>query len=426
MTLVVMKMSKLISVFSIATIVLIFILMATNPNRNVKFDINFQLKHTTGSHSPISIDGNQALASFIKDEGLSGGGTFASPYIIENFVISANLTHGISIQFTDAYLFIRNCTIVGCFCCCDHHGINLENTTNVHINNNLLCNTRNGIGLFSSSNNTLSGNTANNNDKGISLSHSSDFNTLSGNTVNNNDKGIELFASSNNTLSRNTAKNNNFGIDVDHWSNNNTLSGNTVENNSCGISLTHSHTNMLSGNTAENNNYGIDLYFSSNNIFSGNTAKKNNYGIDLSNLSTNNTLAGNTVKNNKYGISLRHSSHYNLIYSNDICGNTIGQAIEEADCAENQWDNGITGNYWGIDYINNYPSATNDGKIWDTPYEINGTGSGIDHFPLVHAVTHTTTTVSTDTTPSWTFPVFFLTILALLPLKRRKSLTRKN
>ncbi|MFX1515334.1 MAG: nitrous oxide reductase family maturation protein NosD [Promethearchaeota archaeon] len=420
-------MSKMISVLSVAIIILIFVLIAATTARNMKPDILRKYTAATGSHVPISIDGNKALATFIKDERLNGNGTFASPYIIENFVISASTTHGISIQSTNAYLIIRNCTILGCFCCCDYHGINLVNTTNVHINNNFLSNTRNGIGLFTSSNNnTLSGNTADNNDKGISLSHSSDFNTLSGNTVNNNDKGIELFASSNNTLSRNTVKNNNFGIDVDHWSNNNTLSGNAAENNSCGISLIHSHTNTLSGNTVENNNYGFDLYFSSTNILSANTAKNNNYGIDLSNLSTNNTLSGNTVKNNKYGISLRHSSHYNLIYSNDICGNTIGQAIEEADCSENQWDNGITGNYWGIDYINNYPSGTNDGKIWDTPYEINGTGSGIDHFPLVHAVTHTTATASTNTTPSWTFPMFFLTILALLLPKRRKSLTTNN
>ncbi|MHA1946265.1 MAG: right-handed parallel beta-helix repeat-containing protein [Candidatus Hodarchaeales archaeon] len=422
-----MKMRELASVLLVAAIVLIFILIAAISAGNMKSDIMFpyNLKHTAvaGSHAPISIDGNKALASFIKDEGLSGDGTFTSPYMIENFIINASTAHGISIQSTDAYLIIRNCTIEGCFCCCDYDGINLDNASNVHISNNLLSNTQNGIRLFNSSNkNTLSGNTANDNYKGISLSHSSNYNTLSGNTGNNNSWGIELFSASNNTISGNTAKNNNYGIDVNHWSNNNTLSGNTANYNSVGISLTHSHNNTLSGNTAKNNNYGIDLYFSSNNTLSGNTAKNNEYGIDVSHWSNNNTLSGNTVNNNYRGISLGHSTNYNTIHFNNIYENTNAQAIEEGDAIENQWDNGSSGNYWGVDYINNYPSATNDGRIWSTPYEINGTGNGVDHFPLVNAVTTTTETTATTTTPSWTFPVLSLTIIALLPFRRLKRI----
>ena len=63
-------------------------------------------------HAPISIYGNLELATFISNEGLSGQGTFASPYIIENYTIDARPDTGIQILNTDDYLIIhfRNAT----------------------------------------------------------------------------------------------------------------------------------------------------------------------------------------------------------------------------------------------------------------------------------------------------------------------------
>ncbi len=49
------------------------------------------------------------------------------------------------------------------------------------------------------------------------------------------------------------------------------------------------------------------------------------------------------------------------------------------------WDDGSEGNYWS-EYITRYPSATNDGNTWDTPYLIN-IRKGVriqDEHPLVH------------------------------------------
>ncbi|MHA2244862.1 MAG: right-handed parallel beta-helix repeat-containing protein [Candidatus Hodarchaeales archaeon] len=330
---------------------------------------------STGTHNPISIDGNEALATFIKDEGLSGDGTIVSPYIIENFTIYTDISHftgwyvyGINIRSTDAYLIIQNCTIERGMD--DYsHGIHLDNATNVNISNNLLNNNDYGIYLRDSSSNTLSGNNASHNDE----------------------YGIILVSSSNNMLSGNTANNHNSDGIYLRESSNNTLSGNTANNNYDGIKLRESSNNTLSGNTANNNIIaGIYLYKSSNNnTLSGNTASYNNRrGIFLRESSNNNTLSGNIISyNNDYGIILYSSSTTNTIYFNDIYGNTIGQAFEEDDCTDNHWDNGTTGNYWGVDYINNYPSATNDGTIWNIPYEISGDGSGIDHFPLVNSTT---------------------------------------
>ena len=51
----------------------------------------------------------------------------------------------------------------------------------------------------------------------------------------------------------------------------------------------------------------------------------------------------------------------------------------------NQWNNGTHGNYWG-DYIAKYPLATNNETVWDTGYEIDGDGGGVDGKPLVDMV----------------------------------------
>ena len=374
-----MKKSKMNSVILLLAFSFISILMAANSAGNMKSDIkiSINLKFITvaGNHAPISIDGNEALATFIEDEGLSGDGIHTSPFIIENFIIDASTAHGIWIQSTDAYLIIRNCTVEGGRTN-DKTGIYLYDTANVKISDNLLSN----------------------NKRGIVLDYSSNNNILSGNNANDNDYGIDLDYSSNNILIGNTASYNNYnGIELE-YSSNNTLSGNTVSyNNDRGIFLVDSCNNTLSGNTASyNNDYGIYLLnsgivlvsSSNNNILIGNTARYNHgFGMYLFFSSNNNILTKNTVSNNQgFGIYLYDSSNTNTIYFNDICGNTYSQAFEES-CTDNQWDNGTTGNYWGVDYINNYPSATNDGTIWKIPYEINGSGSGIDHFPLVNSTT---------------------------------------
>ena len=45
------------------------------------------------------------------------------------------------------------------------------------------------------------------------------------------------------------------------------------------------------------------------------------------------------------------------------------------------WDDGSEGNYWS-NYERRYPSATNDGTVWDTPYQIYSAYA--DRYPLVH------------------------------------------
>ena len=100
--------------------------------------------HPGENHSPIYIDGNASLATFIGDEGLSGDGTYESPYIIENFTIDASTANGIAIFNTKAYLIIRNCTVSN-GSIPGTYGMYLSNVTNVNITDNELNWNYNGI-----------------------------------------------------------------------------------------------------------------------------------------------------------------------------------------------------------------------------------------------------------------------------------------
>lgn len=100
--------------------------------------------------------------------------------------------------------------------------------------------------------------------------------------------------------------------------------------------------------------------------------------------SSGNTLFKNQITNNSYGISIV-SGENNRIYFNNIYENRNLEAYEGDACTGNQWDNGTAGNYWG-NYTEKYPEAKKDGTFWDTPYEIDGDGLGMDNFPLVKPI----------------------------------------
>ncbi len=344
-----------------------------------------------GDHAPISIDGNSELATFIATEGLRGQGTFALPYIIENYTIDASSEHGIEIRNTDNYLVIQNCTVSAGNV--TFYGIYFSNVSNTNVMNNILQENYFGIYLSSSSNNTLSGNNVRNNTwTGIFLGSSSDNNILSWNSVNNNWPGIVISSSNNNTLSGNNVNNNDIGISL-LSSNNNFLSGNDASNTHYGIHLSFSSNNTLSENDASYATaMGIYLYFSSNNSLLWNNASNNTFGgIYLVSSGSNTLLWNNASFNTVYGISLS-SSINNIIYFNIFLENINGSALC-FNSSDNSWDNGSHGNYWG-DYEVRYPSASNDGTIWDTPYQIDA--DNIDNYPLVDPPRQTNSTTDTD------------------------------
>jgi len=303
------------------------------------FAFNFIAVQNVSADPTISITDN---SGFI---GYPGSGTPIDPYRIENFTISAALAHGISIQDTDAYFVIKNCTVYDGGSSYD--GIYLENVTHGSVENCTVYNNTWGIGLSSSCyNNTLTGNTAYNNTAGIFLSYSCSNNTLTSNTAYNNTYGIFLSSSSSNTLTVNTAYNNTYGI-VLSSSSSNTLTVNTAYNNTVGIHLDTSCSNNLTGNTAYNNTYGIFLSSSSsNNTLTSNTACNNTNGIYLS-YSSNNTLASNTACNNTNGIYLWIGCNNNTLTGNIADHNVVGIHLQE-NCNNNTLASNTAYNGYGI------------------------------------------------------------------------------
>ncbi|GAH35691.1 unnamed protein product [marine sediment metagenome] len=105
------------------------------------------------------------------------------------------------------------------------------------------------------------------------------------------------------------------------------------------------------------------------------TSYNSPYGIYIGINSNDNYVANCTSYNNNYGICLERSSNNNLIHHNNFINNVGTNAY---DACSNQWDDGITGNYWS-----DYTGVDDDGNgIGDTPYNISGDGNQ-DRYPLM-------------------------------------------
>lgn len=338
------------------------------------------------AHDSIFIDGDGALAAFCAGNGTNG--TQSNPYIIQNYVINAPTAIGIYIENTNACLVIRNCVV-------DNGngseiGIYLENTSSVNVSNNTLSKIADGIGLESASNTTISGNNCLNNGDGIDLNGASNT-TIAGNNCSSNSDGIFMSSANNNMIVCNNCSNNaNIGIFL-LGASKNTISGNNCPNNGYGICLAvYSNNNTVTGNNCSSNGedgillygqFGTLLEKEDNNLIIGNNCTSNKIdGIHLNGGASNNTISGNNCSNNSDGIYLCSWSFENLIWGNNFFDNTEYQAV--SDSPANQWYYNQTGNYYG-DYLAQNPYATDNGRIWNTPYKITGS-SDQDLYPLVN------------------------------------------
>jgi parallel beta-helix repeat protein len=181
-------------------------------------------------HDPILIENDNF---FNLDKGVvAGTGSDGDPYLIENWVISAENANGIEIRNTTAHFIIRNC-LVETGGKLNNYGIYLGNLANGKVENCTSENNIYGIYLYNSLNNDVINNTCSNNQHGIYLCFSSN-NTLANNTCSNNNwYGIALYPYSyNNTLYNNNCSNNLYGIYLQFSSNNNFIFHNSFSGNS--------------------------------------------------------------------------------------------------------------------------------------------------------------------------------------------------
>jgi parallel beta-helix repeat protein len=135
--------------------------------------------------------------------------------------------------------------------------------------------------------------------------------------------------------------------------------------------------NTISYNRAiDNPRYGLFSTSSSGSFYYRNEFIKNEIGIYLDTFSNFNEIFENYFyQNSQFGIHITSSSN-NVIYGNAFIQNGIHA---RDDGTNNQWDNGITGNYW-----DNYTGTDPDKNgIGNTPYMINGSAGSQDGYPLM-------------------------------------------
>jgi len=266
------------------------------------------------------------------------------------------------------------------------------------------------VDIANSSNCVIEDNLLENNLVGISLYASASCNTISGNTLENNERSIELIDTSDNRISDNN------------------ITGALVS----GISLDVSSSNTVSGNRISDLADGMGalmLWKSSNNVISRNLLFGGNPMLMIE--CSANTLSENFVVNSEYGMVVGASSG-NSIYSNyfiNVTQRILDTEMSAGLPSENIWDNGAEGNYWS-----NYSGTDNDGDgIGDTPHIIDENNQ--DNHPLMDYPPISTTQKTDSPEPpaqsssSFTLPAeaiigivvatfFLVTAVAVLKLRK--------
>jgi len=346
-------------------------------------------------------------------------------YYLDNNTISKNNcsfneNDGINLYYLDNNTISKNnCSFN------ENDGISLSNSHQNNIRNNSINSNNGGIDLSYSQLNIITGNTClNSRDDGIKLSNSS-RNNVRNNSINSNDDGIELRYSYSNNVIGNTCLKNNNGTYL-YLSDDNIISGIISKNNVYGIRLYGAHGNQLSDSVwSRNERDGIYLEESNNSIILNNHCFSNNgngttlmqsnnnniyycqYGDNYNGISisdswrneiSNNTISTsigfgialfdshNTIieynsvsENTECGINIKGSNNNN-IHHNDLIHRHLHIILAYDDGQYNSWDDGKEGNYWS-NYYYRYYGAEKLGKVWDTPYEIEGNFSQ-DNFSL--------------------------------------------
>jgi len=173
--------------------------------------------HLSQTIDPISIDGNEELATHPKINGL---GTWNSPYIIEGYTITNNVNDvGIWIEHTDKPLIIRNCTL-------NNASIFVNTCSNISVYQNSI--SLSSLHFVVVKNGSMSQNTISHAAyEGIVIRDTINTSILENTISQSGLFGVDLYRSENNLIVNNTLNYNRYGIEI-RSSYHNNLTGNTV------------------------------------------------------------------------------------------------------------------------------------------------------------------------------------------------------
>jgi len=183
-----------------------------------------------------------------------------------------------------------------------------------------------------------------------------------------------MFCANNTILGNIVSKNIESGITMVNQCENNTVLGNTISN--CGsltMEIYASNNNKILENDVNNNVNGIWVMECNNITISDNTLNNIGYNGIYSQFCQNITISRNIIKNVNYrGINLENTGG-SIIFINCFTNNIVNAFDVNIN---NQWDNGIKGNYW-----DDYTGIDENGDgIGDSPYVF---GNIQDNFPLM-------------------------------------------
>ncbi len=258
-------------------------------------------------------------------------------------------------------------------------GIDLEDSPNSLVENNILENVLFGIYLKNSPGSSIINNKITGKDlplpergDGIRLWYSSEAEII-GNTINNS-RDLVIWWSSNTKIKKNKVSNGRYGLHY-MYSNNNIFEDNIFTGNAVGGFLMYSNNirflrNTFSKNKGMASGYGIgfkdlDDVYAEDNLFIDNRV-----GIYMDNspnlVSSWNELTNNIIAYNDIGISMMPSIERNKFHGNSFIENYEQVEVRGGGILKgNKWNISKRGNYWS-DYLGF--DENNDG-IGDSPYK---------------------------------------------------------
>ncbi|MHA1277744.1 MAG: right-handed parallel beta-helix repeat-containing protein [Candidatus Helarchaeota archaeon] len=322
---------------------------------------------------PIEINGNSDFSKYAS----AGDGNLTTPWVIEDkVIINATTDYGIYIADTTDHFVIENCTIeLGHET--DKNAIGLDNVTSgnitnnrlgafvgieirgsgaIHLADNLINFTEQGMHIWGSSNLNISATTAFEftpriGTYGIWLSIVDDF-LIHNNNISGASNGIEVDDGSNGIVLNNTMNGTGEGVGIDVYGSFVQVLNNTVNNHNDGIEVSGNNFTVKYNWATFNIQRGIYLLSAHNNTIAHNTvqnitASEYRNGILLVD-SNDNLLEWNTITKNRgtqiisttygNGIRLDHS------HNNTLKDNTIFHSECAGICISNSDDNIITQN----------------------------------------------------------------------------------
>ena len=274
----------------------------------------------------IHIIGNTGWASFYAEGNCTGAGTSTIPYVISNREIDAGGSgSGITIENSDAYFEIRNCTIWNTGGSWNDAGINLNGVKNGLIENNTLYDNWHAIRFVNSEDNHILKNTIRDGfNIGVFFDTNSHYNTVSKNIMKDGTNGVQSYSSNSNiTIYNNTIMSNTYGLRLQGV--NHTITDNFLNENLYGMKIDDSHDSKIFRNMINASGWGgIGLYV----LDSDNVKIVNNTVTDGGQYAVNlvrcdfSEIIGNVVSNHDDNAVTIGSSSYVVFLNNTISSNT--------------------------------------------------------------------------------------------------------